>query len=119
MEYSLVLGASPNPARISHMAVKSLIRRKIPVHAVGKRTGSIEDVIIQTGTPSLDNIHTILLYVGPRNQIDLYDYILNLTPRRIIFNPGTENHELMEAAKEEGIEVVVACGLVMLNTGVY
>jgi uncharacterized protein len=119
MNYSLVLGASPNPTRISHMAVKSLLRRKIPVYAVGKRKGTIDVVDIQTGKPKLKDVHTVMLYVSPKNQVELYDYILNQNPRRIIFNPGTENQEFIAMAKSEGIEVVLACGLVMLNTGVY
>jgi hypothetical protein len=119
MEHALVLGASPNPTRISHMAVKSLFRRKIPVYAVGKRQGQIEDVEIKVNKPHLEHVHTVMLYLSPKNQVEYYDYILNLNPRRIIFNPGTENNEFIEMAKDEGVEVVIACGLVMINTGVY
>lgn len=119
MKYSLVLGASPNPTRISHMAVKSLLRRQIPVYAIGNRKGSIDGLEIQTDRPDLKNVHTVMLYLSAKNQTGYYDYLLHLHPKRIIFNPGTENTELINLAKKEGIEVVVACGLVMLNTGVY
>ena len=42
--------------------------------------------------------------------------ILNLKPRRVIFNPGSENYALVTKLKEAGIEVVQACTLVMLRT---
>ncbi|HDJ33373.1 MAG TPA: CoA-binding protein [Bacteroidetes bacterium] len=119
MEYTLVLGASPNPRRFSYKAVKSLVRHNYPVVAVGFRPGMIGDIEILTGRPPLKNIHTIALYLGPERQKDMYDYILDLNPRRIIFNPGTENDELMEKARSQGIEPVTNCALIMLNNGNY
>jgi hypothetical protein len=51
--------------------------------------------------------------------VPYYDYILSLKPKRIIFNPGTENEELMKLAKQNNIQPVVACTLVMLSIGNY
>lgn len=119
MKRSLVLGASPNPTRISNLVVKSLLRRDIPVVAVGKRQGKINGVEILTGKPHLKDIHTVMLYLSPKNQVKFYDYIIDLNPNRIIFNPGTENQEFIEMARREMIEVVVSCGLVMINSGTY
>ncbi|MEL6140948.1 MAG: CoA-binding protein, partial [Bacteroidota bacterium] len=75
---------------------------------------------IQKGMPVPDAlVDTVTLYVGPRHQPAYYDYLLQLRPRRIIFNPGTENPELLQLAKEAGIETEVACTLVLLSTGSY
>jgi predicted CoA-binding protein len=52
-------------------------------------------------------------------QQEYYDYILDIHPKRIIFNPGTTNPELAEMARKAGIEVVDDCLLVMLNTGKF
>jgi hypothetical protein len=57
--------------------------------------------------------------MNPTNQKPYYDYILSLNPKRIIFNPGTENYELEKMAEEKGIEPVEACTLVMLSIGQY
>ncbi len=119
MELTLVLGASPNPQRFSHKAVKSLVRHGYPVVAAGYRSGEIGEIEIQTGWPKFRDIHTIALYMGPDRQKDLYDYIIGLKPKRIIFNPGTENEELVELARKNNIQPVVGCALVMLNTGTY
>jgi hypothetical protein len=59
------------------------------------------------------------MYVGVANQPEWYDYILKTKPKRIIFNPGTENPDLYKKAQKEGIECIEACTLVMLNTGQY
>jgi predicted CoA-binding protein len=79
----------------------------------------VAGVPIHTDQPLLDKVHTVTLYVGTRNLPPLYDYILSLNPRRIIFNPGTENSELRQRAAAQGIETVYGCTLVMLATDQY
>ncbi len=116
---TLVLGASPNPTRTSWTAVWQLLERGHEVVAIGSREGRIEDVPILTGQPPLEGIHTITLYLNPTLQQPLYDYILSLKPQRIIFNPGTENPEMMRLAREKGIHTETACTLVMLSLGIY
>ncbi len=115
---TLVLGASTNPSRYSYLAIQRLSALKHPVVAIGKRTGRVGQVDIVTEQPTED-IDTVTLYLNPNNQKPFYDYILSLKPQRIIFNPGTENDELYELARKEGIEPVEACTLVMLSTGQY
>lgn len=116
---TLVLGASPNPARYSYLAVQRLRAHQQPVIAVGRRQGRVADVNINTTKVITDEVDTITLYMNPTNQVPYYDYILQLKPRRIIFNPGTENPDLMKKAREKKIEPVVACTLVMLSTHQY
>jgi predicted CoA-binding protein len=113
---TVVLGASDNPSRYSYLAVRKLQANHHPVVAIGKRVG---DTDIVTDHNPVDSVDTITLYLNPMNQREYYDYILSLNPKRIIFNPGTENDELMKRAKENGIEPVVGCTLVMLSTGQY
>jgi predicted CoA-binding protein len=116
---TIVLGASDNPSRYSYLAVKKLRQNNHPVVAIGKRTGKVGDVDIVKDHLPVGNVHTITLYLNPTNQREYYDYILELSPNRVIFNPGTENEELMKQVKDNGIEPVVGCTLVMLSTGQY
>lgn len=116
---TLVLGASENPSRYSNMAVNRLSAHKHSVIAVGKREGTIGNVQIVTGQPKEDDIDTVTLYLNPTNQKPYYDYILSLNPKRIIFNPGTENPELYQQACEKGIKPMEACTLVLLSTGQF
>ncbi len=116
---TLVLGASTNPARYSFLAVKRLRNHLHPVFAIGKRKGTVSDVMIETEKKYFPTIHTITLYLNPEHQKEYYDYILSLKPQRIIFNPGAENPELASLAAEHSIEAIDACTLVMLSTGQY
>jgi predicted CoA-binding protein len=116
---TVVIGATENTSRYSNMAVKSLLRHGKEVAAVGLKEGEIDGVKIHSDKPAIENVDTITMYVGPKNQPPLYDYILSLKPKRIIFNPGAENDELGKMAEEKGIEVVEACTLVMLSVGNY
>lgn len=115
----MVLGASENPSRYSYLAVRKLVSHQHPVVAIGKKKGNVSGVEIQTEHVPVEGIDTVTLYLNPTNQKPYYDYILGLKPRRIIFNPGTENDELIKKAEEQGIEPVIACTLVMLSTGQY
>lgn len=117
---TLVIGASPNPDRISYEAVLTLRQHGIPVIALGRRESEIGDVRIQKGMPVPDEkVHTVTLYLSAANQVEFYDYILSLEPSRIIFNPGTGNPEFADMAAIQGIEVVERCMLVMLTTGEF
>ena len=119
MKRTVVLGASPKPHRFSYKAVVELNLHNIPVTAIGFREGSILDIPIIKSTPPIDNVDTLALYLGPKRQVDYYDYMLKLKPRRIIFNPGTENSELEDLAKKAGIQTIESCMLIMLQTGAY
>ena len=116
---TVVLGASPNPARYSYLAVNRLLAHGHDVVAVGKRKGSINGQEVITEHPLLSDVDTITLYLNAQNQKQYYDYILSLHPRRIIFNPGAENDELAGLAKKNNIQPMEACTLVLLSTGQY
>ena len=119
MKKTIVLGASENPERYSFLAVQRLTKYHHPVIAIGKKIGMIGEVPIITNHPAEKEVDTVSLYLNPTLQKEYYPYILSLHPKRIIFNPGTENDELADLAKQNGIQVIEACTLVMLNTGQY
>ena len=116
---TLVLGASDNPSRYSFLAVTRLRNHQHPVVAIGRREGMVADVAIHKDHPAVADVDTVTLYLNPSHQREYYDYILSLQPRRIIFNPGTENPELEQLAREKGIEALEACTLVLLSTNQY
>jgi predicted CoA-binding protein len=116
---TLVVGASENERRYSNMAVQMLTNDGHPVYAYGLKSGNINGTEIQTQWPKDTNIDTVTMYVGTQRQADLYDKLKQLAPRRIIFNPGTENHELANILKQQGVEIVMHCTLVMLRGGLY
>ncbi len=119
MVKTIVLGASPNQERYSYKAVSKLRKYGHEVIAIGKRKGIIDDVEIIQEKLAVNDVHTIAMYLSPENQKEYYDYILSLNPKRIIFNPGTENPELCKLAEMKGIEVVEWCVLVMLSNNKY
>ncbi len=116
---TLVVGASPKEERYSNKAVKLLSRNSHSVYAFGLREGNINDIGISTEWPKTNDIHTVTMYVGPQNQDAYYDRIIGLNPKRVIFNPGTENREFKNLLKDKNIEVVEYCTLVMLNQGMF
>ena len=119
MKKTVVLGASDNPSRYSFLAIEKLRRYGHPVVAIGKKPGKVYQTDVITERPAEKDVDTVTLYLNPRHQQQYYDYILSLHPKRIIFNPGAENEELEKLAKENGIQPLEACTLVLLGTGQY
>jgi len=115
----LVLGATPNEGRYANLAANRLVRSGHSIVNVGIRTGEVAGVPIEKPETIHNDIDTVTLYVGPQHQEELYDYILKTHPKRIIFNPGTENSELRRMANEQGIETEYTCTLVLLSIGQY
>lgn len=119
MKKTVVIGASDNPSRFSYKAVHQLKSYGHEVVPVGIRKGEVAGLPIEIDKPGISEVDTVTMYVGPQNQPSWYDYILSLQPKRIIFNPGTENYEFEKKAKEQNIETLHACTLVMLSVGNY
>ena len=115
----LVYGASTNPERYAFIATELLLSKGHDVVLVGNKSGAVGGNEILLGQPDVANIHTVTLYVGPKNQMDLLAYLTRIQPQRVIFNPGTENPSLQALAQENGIDTIEACTLVMLKTGQY
>ncbi len=101
------------------MAIKKLRAYGHDVVAIGRKAGVVGDVDIIKGTPHLEGVDTITIYMSAQNQQEFTAYILSLKPNRIIFNPGAENDILAQMAAKNGIVAIEACTLVMLSTGHY
>ena len=116
---TLVLGATPNPARYAYNAVHQLLNKKIEVVPMGIKEGVIASIPIISVNELQENIHTVSLYVGAARQEEYYDFIINLAPKRVIFNPGTENPQFAQKLNKAGISWENACTLVLLSTTQY
>lgn len=116
---TLVMGASPNPSRYSYLATMRLAANNHEVIPFGVRKGEIEGISIVNELPQDNDIDTVTLYLNPQLQEQYYDYIMGLSPKRIIFNPGTENPEFIKHAQDNSIETEIACTLVLLGNNQY
>ncbi len=116
---TLVLGASTNPNRYSNIAIKRLRDRGIDTVALGLKQGKVLDVVIENDTHKFHDIDTVTLYLNPKRQEAYYDYIIGLQPKRVIFNPGTENFNFIKLLEKNNIEPEIACTLVLLSTNQY
>lgn len=116
---TLILGATRNPVRYAYLAANRLVNNGHTIVNVGLKAGEVAGVIIEKPLAIYTDINTITLYLSPQKQPLLYDYILSTNPKRIIFNPGTENEELEQLATDRGIMTEHSCTLVLLSTGQY
>ena len=118
---TVVVGATTNPGRYAYLAANMLKEYNHEVVPIGIKTGEVAGASILNirEKPKIEGVDTVTLYIGPRHQPEWYDYLLGLKPRRIIFNPGTENDEFEKRAEAAGIEVEEACTLVLLRSRQY
>ncbi|MDA9555280.1 CoA-binding protein [Pelobium sp.] len=119
MKKTLILGATTNPSRYAYLAAHKLVAHGHQIINVGIKKGEVANQPIENTDLIHHDIDTITLYLGPQNQTDYYNYILQTNPKRIIFNPGTENPELEDLASKQGIQTIEACTLVLLSTDQY
>ncbi len=116
---TLVIGGSTKPERYSNKAIKKLLKYGHKVYSIGLKHANAEGVEIQVGQPEFEDIDTVTMYIGPSRQSGYFDYVINLNPKRVIFNPGSENNEFAETLRANDIEVVEHCTLVMLDYGLF
>ncbi len=119
MKKTLIIGASTNPERYAFMAAHRLVNHGHPIEMLGLNEGIVAGQAIHTDRPTFSDIDTVTLYIGPRHQPEWYAYITKLMPKRVIFNPGTENSEFEQLLTKNGITPIEACTLVLLSIGTY
>lgn len=119
---TLIIGASTNPERYAYKAAGMLNEYGYEFELAGIKKGEVFGKQIQNinDLPKFYSIHTVTLYIGPKHQNAYYDYIINnIQPKRVIFNPGTENSEFYKLLKTNRINYEIACSLVLLRTDQY
>jgi hypothetical protein len=89
----------------------------IPIHPTVEEIDGVP--VVKRLGDIRQEVHTLSLYVGPKRSIVLLEEIVQLAPRRVIFNPGTESLEISTRLRAVDIECVEACTLVMLRTGQF
>lgn len=121
MKKTVIIGATTNPGRYAYLAANMLAQHNHEIVPLGIKKGTVAGYEIEDirARPSIENVHTVTLYIGPQRQPEWYEYILSLKPKRIIFNPGTENETFEKLAEEEGVEALEACTLVMLRSNQF
>ena len=116
---TLIIGASTKPERAAFKAIEMLVGKGHSVLALGQNTGEVAGIKINTKAIPLKNIDTISLYINPARQRDYYNYIVEAKPKRVLFNPGTENPELYQLLQLNNIKFEAACTLVLLTLNKY
>lgn len=116
---TLVVGASLKEERYSNKAIQMLREYGHEVVAHGLKEGKVLDVDIFKEWKSYTDVDTVTLYLNPARQEEFYEAIVKLHPRRVIFNPGTENKEFVSLLTKNNIQSEEACTLVLLRTEQY
>jgi uncharacterized protein len=118
---TVIIGATTDPSRYAYLAARMLKQYNHEIVPIGIKKGDVfgTEILNIREKPSVSDVDTVTMYIGPQRQPEWYEYILGLKPKRIIFNPGTENDTLQEMAEQNGIEVVEGCTLVMLRSYQY
>ncbi|OHX68526.1 CoA-binding protein [Flammeovirga pacifica] len=120
MKKTIIIGATPNETRYAYFASQRLVEKGHEIIPLGIKKGQVangQEII--NDKPIIKDVDTVTMYVGAPRQVDWIDYIISLQPKRVIFNPGTENPEFYLKLEEANIEFEEACTLVMLSANTY
>ncbi|MCE7066819.1 CoA-binding protein [Dyadobacter sp. CY326] len=119
MKRTLIIGATSNPSRYAYLAAQKLRTYGHPILLLGRRKGNALGEEIHLDKIEWKDVDTVTLYINPSHQPEYYNYIISLNPKRVIFNPGTENPEFKSILADKNIIPIEGCTLVMLSIGQY
>lgn len=117
---TMIIGASSKPDRYANRAQRMLKEHDhttIPVNPIEEKI--LGDPVYKQPADYQGELDTVTLYVRPERLEPIVSDLISLKPKRVIFNPGTEDPKLETQFSKAGIEVVEACTLVLLSTGHY
>jgi len=119
---TLIIGASSKPNRYAYEAARRLLAIGETVYPLGYRAGKTAgELEILTSIPANLTVDNITLYLRPELQEEYLEQIVALAPKRIIFNPGTENPQFQKRLQDylPKTEIMMACTLVLINLDQY
>jgi predicted CoA-binding protein len=120
MKPTLIIGASPRSSSYANKAMHALEQAKHKTLLYNPTGRLVEGREVYTDLDQInDDVHTVTLYIRPSRLHPIVEQIIALKPQRLVFNPGTEDHDIIQKFKNTGIEALEACTLVMLRTSQY
>lgn len=113
-----VIGASSNPNKYGHKAVKAFLKQGYTVYPVNPKEEEILGLKVYKSIkdiPSRPNM--VSVYVPPQITVKLLPEIAEKGCDELWLNPGTESEEALKKAEELGLNVVQACSI--LGVGLH
>jgi predicted CoA-binding protein len=119
MKKTLIIGATNNPGRYAYKAANRLVEAGHEIVPFGIKKGEVAGIEMINDWQQFEGVDTVTMYVGAPRQDEYIDKIISINPKRVIFNPGTENPIFEEKLKAANIEAEIACTLVLLSMNSY
>lgn len=111
-----IIGASADPAKYGHKAVRAYLRRGWTVYPVSPRGGAIEGVeVFRSITEIPDRVDRVSVYVPPAVGLGLLDDIKSTGCTELFLNPGSESEELVAQAERLGLDPIQACSIIEIG----
>lgn len=111
-----VIGASADPAKFGNKAVRAYLRQGWTVYPVTPKAEPIEGLKTYPSIRDVPgSVNRATIYLPPALGIKVLPDIAAKTVDEFFVNPGAESDELLEAARELGLDPIVACSIVEIG----
>ncbi|MCO6439306.1 MAG: CoA-binding protein [Phycisphaerae bacterium] len=108
-----VLGASADRSKFSNKAVRAYIEQGWEVYPVNPKGGEIEGLTAYARLTEIPvKLDRITVYLPPKVTLAALDDIARVQAGEVFINPGAENDEVIDKARELGVEPILACSIV-------
>ena len=109
-----ILGASSDPHKFGHKAVKAYLQQGYDVYPVNPKGGEIAGCQVYPSLEAipLERMDRITIYLPSAVGVQMLEEIAAKPHGDLLFNPGSESDELLEKARDLGLEPIVACSIV-------
>ena len=112
-----IIGASSDRSKFGNKSVRAHVAQGYDVYPVNPKGGQIEGLTAYQSISDVpvEGLSRVSLYVPPAVGEKLLSAIAAKGCDELWLNPGSESDTLVEAAREAGLEPIVACSIVDLG----
>lgn len=115
--HAIVLGASTDPAKFGHKAVRAFLQAGWNVTPVNPAAEPIVGLpaVARLGQIEPGSAAVLSVYVPPKVTLALADEIAAVAPAEVWLNPGADAPEVVEALQQRGLRTRELCSIVELG----
>lgn len=111
-----VIGASNDRRKHGNKAVRAYLENEYKVFPVNPREETVEGIkAYHTVGDIPEPVEIVSMYVPPAVGIKMLEAIAKIKPQEVWLNPGSESDDLIDAAADLKLRVVVACSMAALG----
>ena len=108
-----IIGASKDRAKFGNKSLRAHAKRGFDVYPVNPNADEVEGHTAYASVSDIPvDLDRVSVYLPPERTLEVLEGIAKKGTKELFFNPGSETPEVVERARELGLEPILACSIV-------